>query len=580
MNIFSIFRLLGGLAFFLYGMNVMSSSLEKITGGKLETGLKKVTTNLYKSFLFGAGVTIAIQSSSAMTVMLVGFVNSGIMELKQTIGIIMGSNVGTTLTAWVLSLAGIKGDNFFLQLLKPESFSPLIALIGIILIMMSKKRKRKDIGTIMVGFSILMFGMTLMSDAVAPLADMAEFANVLLALKNPILGVLIGAIFTGVIQSSAASVGILQALSLTGNITFEMAISIIMGQNIGTCVTSLISSIGVNRNAKRVAVVHVSFNVIGTFFCLSMFYLLNAIFHFEFIHTAISPIGIAGVHTVFNIITTLILLPFTKQLEKLAMLVVKEKDSKESTFLDDRIIATPSVAVAECKNRMIEMFELVNNSVKTSINMIFYYDNEMMQEIVKMEDRIDLYEDNLGSYLVKLGGISMSESDSKEVSKMLHMIGDLERIGDHSLNIAKVSAELNSKGLSFSSEALGEIKNLTTALEQIINFTYIAYTNNDMDSATKVEPLEQVIDILCDNLKATHVKRLRTGECTIEVGFVFNDLVANVERLSDHCSNLAVCVIRVNESTYDTHEYLQEVKSTITGPYVEDFNRFKSIYIR
>ncbi len=580
MDIFSIFTLLGGLAFFLYGMSVMSSSLEKITGGKLEQGLKKVTSNRFKSLLFGAGVTIAIQSSSAMTVMLVGFVNSGIMELQQTIGIIMGSNIGTTLTAWVLSLAGIKGDNFFLTLLKPESFSPIIALVGILFIMVSKKRKKKDIGTIMIGFSILMFGMTIMSEAVSPLADMPEFADILVALKNPILGVLVGAVFTGIIQSSAASVGILQALSLTGNITFEMAIAIIMGQNIGTCVTALLSSIGVNRNAKRVAIVHISFNVIGTIFCLSTFYLLNAFLHFDFISNPISPLGIAVCHTIFNLITTTILLPFTKQLEKIANIAIKDKEDKENIFLDDRILATPSVAVAECKNRMLQMVELVKSSVAISISLLKKYDSDKMQEIWEIEEKIDTYEDNLGSYLVKLGGISMSETDSQEVSKMLHMIGDLERIGDHSLDIAKVSAELNSKNLSFSNEAQKEIQNLTAALSEIINYTFMAYTNDDVHAASKVEPLEQVIDILCDQLKETHVTRLRKGECTIEVGFVFNDLITNVERLSDHCSNVAVCILRVNESTFDTHEYLQGIKSTITGPYVDDFNNFKMTYIK
>ncbi len=580
MDIFSVFTLLGGLAFFLYGMSVMSSSLEKITGGKLEQGLKKVTSNRFKSLLFGAGVTIAIQSSSAMTVMLVGFVNSGIMELQQTIGIIMGSNIGTTLTAWVLSLAGIKGDNFFLTLLKPESFSPLIAIIGILFIMVSKKRKKKDIGTIMIGFSILMFGMTIMGEAVSPLADMPEFADILVALKNPILGVIVGAVFTGIIQSSAASVGILQALSLTGNITFEMAIAIIMGQNIGTCVTALLSSIGVNRNAKRVAIVHISFNVVGTIFCLSAFYILNAFLHFDFMSSPISPLGIAVCHTVFNLITTTLLLPFTKQLEKIANIAIKDKEDKKNIFLDDRILATPSVAVAECKNRMLQMVELVKSSVSISINLLQKYDSDKMQEIWEIEEKIDTYEDNLGSYLVKLGGISMSETDSQEVSKMLHMIGDLERIGDHSLVIAKTSAELNSKNLCFSKEAKLEVQNLTAALSEIVQYTFLAYTDNDIKAASKVEPLEQVIDILCDKLKEAHVTRLRKGECTIEVGFVFNDLITNVERLSDHCSNVAVCILRVNESTFNTHEYLHEVKSTISGPFVDDFNQFKNIYIK
>lgn len=579
MDIFSVFTLLGGLAFFLYGMNVMSSSLEKLAGGKLERGLKKVTSNPFKSLLFGAGVTIAIQSSSAMTVMLVGFVNSGIMELQQTIGIIMGSNIGTTLTAWVLSMSGIKGDNIFLRLLKPESFSPLIALVGILLVMVSKKRKQKDIGTIMIGFSILMFGMTLMSEAVSPLADMPEFAKLLVAFKNPILGVLVGTVFTGVIQSSAASVGILQALSLTGNITYGMAIPIIMGQNIGTCVTALLSSIGVSKNAKRVAVVHIYFNIIGTVFCLTVFYGLNAILSFGFVENAISPVGIAGVHSIFNIVTTALLLPFTKQLEHLARITIKTDEVKEKIFLDERLLATPSVAVAECKNSMIQMVDITRDSVKLAIEILYDYDEEKMQQILDHEEKIDSFEDNLGTYLLKLGGTGISDRDSKEVSKILHIIGDFERIGDHALNLSKVSAELDAKELAFSHKAKSEISNILDALNEIMNYTVSAYLDNDIRLASKVEPLEQVIDILCDELKETHVDRLRNGECTIEVGFAFNDLIANIQRISDHCSNIAVCVLRVNESTFDTHEYLQEVKSTVNGQYADDFNGFKNKYI-
>lgn len=419
MDIFAIITLIGGLAFFLYGMHVMSSGLEKIAGGKLEKGLKKVTSNKYKCLLFGAGVTIAIQSSSAMTVMLVGFVNSGIIELQQTIGIIMGSNIGTTLTAWVLSLAGIESENVVLRMLKPESFSPIIATVGVMLLMVSKKRKRKDIGSILIGFAVLMFGMTLMSDAVSPLADMPEFAHLLIAFKNPILGVVIGTVFTGIIQSSAASVGILQALSLTGNITFGMALPIIMGQNIGTCVTALLSSIGVNKNAKRVAVVHIYFNMIGTVVCLSVFYLTNAIFQFAFVDTTISPIGIAGIHSIFNLITTAMLLPFTAQLERLAKLTIRSKEEKVNTFLDERLLATPSIAVAECRNRMVQMVELVHESMQAAISLLRNYDEEKIEQILHNEEKTDQFEDNLGTYLLKLGGTEISEQDNKEVSKIL-----------------------------------------------------------------------------------------------------------------------------------------------------------------
>ncbi|MDD3204942.1 MAG: Na/Pi cotransporter family protein [Lachnospiraceae bacterium] len=578
MDIFSVFTLFGGLAFFLYGMNVLSTGLERMAGGKLERSLKKVTANPIKSLLFGMGVTIAIQSSSAMTVMLVGFVNSGIMELQQTIGIIMGSNIGTTLTAWVLSLAGIESNNFFLRLLKPESFSPIIAVIGILFIMVSKKRKNKNIGTVMIGFSILMYGMNLMGAAVAPLAESSKFTELLVLFRNPILGVLVGTIFTGVIQSSAASVGILQALSMTGNITFGMAIPIIMGQNIGTCVTALLSSIGVSKNAKRVAVVHIYFNIIGTIFCLLVFYTGNAIFHFDFIEKAIRPIGIAGVHSIFNIVTTALLFPFVKQLEQLAKLTVKSDEKEKQIFLDERLLATPSVAIAECHNRALEMLDIVKKSVEMSTDLVKRYQAEMMEEIWKNEEKTDTFEDNLGTYLLKLGGKRISDKDSREVSKILHTIGDMERIGDHALNIAKVSAELHNKNLVFSKEAQEEIAVLTAALSQILIFTSIAYTQNDISNAKKVEPLEQVIDIMCDELKEMHVRRLRKGECTIEVGFIFNDLIANVQRISDHCSNIAVCIIRVNDSTFDTHEYLQKIKDAIDGQYVDDFNYFKKLY--
>lgn len=578
MDIFSVFTLFGGLAFFLYGMNVLSTGLERMAGGKLERSLKKVTANPIKSLLFGMGVTIAIQSSSAMTVMLVGFVNSGIMELQQTIGIIMGSNIGTTLTAWVLSLAGIESNNFFLRLLKPESFSPIIAVIGILFIMVSKKRKNKNIGTVMIGFSILMYGMNLMGAAVAPLAESNKFTELLVLFRNPILGVLVGTIFTGVIQSSAASVGILQALSMTGNITFGMAIPIIMGQNIGTCVTALLSSIGVSKNAKRVAVVHIYFNIIGTIFCLLVFYTGNAIFHFDFIEKAIRPIGIAGVHSIFNIVTTALLFPFVKQLEQLAKLTVKSDEKEKQIFLDERLLATPSVAIAECHNRALEMLDIVKKSVEMSTDLVKRYQAEMMEEIWKNEEKTDTFEDNLGTYLLKLGGKRISDKDSREVSKILHTIGDMERIGDHALNIAKVSAELHNKNLVFSKEAQEEIAVLTAALSQILIFTSIAYTQNDISNAKKVEPLEQVIDIMCDELKEMHVRRLRKGECTIEVGFIFNDLIANVQRISDHCSNIAVCIIRVNDSTFDTHEYLQKIKDAIDGQYVDDFNYFKKLY--
>ena len=581
MSIFSVFSLLGGLAFFLYGMTTMSSSLEKMAGGKLEGGLRKVTSNKLKSLLFGAGITIAVQSSSAVTVMLVGFVNSGIMTLKQTIGIIMGSNIGTTLTAWILSMAGIDSDkNLVLSFLKPENFTPLIAFVGIIMVMVSNCKKQKDIGNIFLGFSILMFGMTLMSNAVKPLGNMPEFANILVYFKNPFLGVLVGTVFTGVIQSSAASVGILQALSLTGKVTYGMAIPVIMGQNIGTCVTALLSSIGVSKNAKRVAVVHIYFNIIGTILCLLVFYGLNGLLGFGFVAKKIGPVGIAGIHTLFNIITTIVLIPFTKVLEELARLTVKDNDeNKEKVFIDERILATPSVAIAECKNHMDKMVEITKESVKISIELIKEYNSEKMSKIWENEEIIDSYEDNLGTYLLKLGGNDISEKDNRKVNTILHILGDVERIGDHALNISKLAAELYNKKKDFSMDAKIEIDILLKALDEIVNLTVIAYTDNDIIKAEKVEPLEQVIDMLCDDMKENHISRLRKGVCTIETGFVFNDLVANVQRISDHCSNIAVCLLRVRESELNTHEYLQEIKSDVDGSFSMYFRYFKNKYI-
>lgn len=579
MNIFSVFTLFGGLAFFLYGMNIMSNGLEKMTGGKLERTLKKMTKSPLRSLLLGAGITIAIQSSSAMTVMLVGFVNSGIMELGQTIGIIMGSNIGTTLTAWILSLAGVQSDNLIIQLLNPEAFSPIVALIGIILMMTSKSTKKKDIGNIMLGFSILMFGMNLMSDAVSPLADMPEFSKILVAFTNPLLGVAAGAIFTGIIQSSAASVGILQALSLTGSITYGMAMPIIMGQNIGTCVTAVLSSIGVNKNAKRVAGVHIYFNLIGTIICLSVFYLVNAFVQFSFTNDAITPVGIAAVHSIFNIVTTIILLPFTKQLEKLAKFTIKDKDEDEKyTFLDERLLATPSVAIAECKESTIKMALLAKDNLIKSINILTNYDPKIVEEIIEQEQAIDSYEDNLGTYLVKLSSRELSDEDSKAVSRILHMIGDFERIGDHALNLSRVATELHDKELIFSNGAKKETEVITAALKEIIELTVEVVKHNDVELAKKIEPLEEVIDHLKSEIKKSHIRRLKEGRCTIEQGFIFSDLLTNYERISDHCSNIAVCTIQVSESSFDTHEYLQGIKSEAFGTFTKNYNEFMEKY--
>ena len=562
MDIFSIFTLCGGLAFFLYGMTTMSKSLEKMAGGKLERILKRMTSNPLKSLLLGAGITIAIQSSSAMTVMLVGLVNSGVMELGQTIGVIMGSNIGTTLTAWILSLTGIQSENVFVNLLKPENFSPVIALAGIILIMGSKKQRRRDIGRIMVGFSILMYGMELMKNAVSPLADMPEFSNLLTAFNNPLLGVAVGAVFTGIIQSSAASVGILQALALTGSITYGMAIPIIMGQNIGTCVTALLSAIGVNRNAKRVAVIHISFNVIGTAVCLVLFYGGNAIFHFSFMTQAVGAVGIAFCHTVFNVLTTLMLLPFSRQLEKLARRMIRTEDKAEQfAFLDPLLLRTPSVAISECTAMTNRMGELAHRNILLAIQQFSDYREEREAEIIQNEDKLDIYEDRLGSYLVQISQHGVSMDDIHTVSRLLHAIGDFERVGDHALNLQESSQELHEKELRFSDDAKAELDVLISALEEIMDEAFGSFASGDLARARSVEPLEETIDQLIEEIRMRHIHRLQTGECTIQLGFILSDLLTNLERVSDHCSNIAISVIEEYDSDMDPHAYLQDLKT-------------------
>ncbi len=569
MDIFSVFTLCGGLAFFLYGMTTMSKSLEKMAGGKLERLLKRMTSNPFKSLLLGAGITIAIQSSSAMTVMLVGLVNSGVMELGQTIGVIMGSNIGTTLTAWILSLTGIESESVFVNLLKPENFSPVIALIGIILIMGSKKQKRRDIGRIMVGFAILMYGMELMKNAVSPLADMPEFSSLLTAFNNPLLGVLVGAVFTGVIQSSAASVGILQALALTGSITYGMAIPIIMGQNIGTCVTALLSAIGVNRNAKRVAVIHISFNVIGTAVCLVLFYGGNAIFHFTFMNQVVGAVGIAFCHTVFNVLTTLMLLPFSRQLEKLARRMIRTEDKAEQfAFLDPLLLRTPSVAISECTAMTNRMGELAHRNILLAIQQFSDYSEEREAEIIQNEDKLDIYEDRLGNYLVQISQHGVSMDDIHTVSRLLHAIGDFERVGDHALNLQESSQELHEKELRFSDDAKAELDVLISALEEIMDEAFGSFASGDLARARSVEPLEETIDQLIEEIRMRHIHRLQTGDCTIQLGFILSDLLTNLERVSDHCSNIAISVIEESDSDMDPHAYLQDLKTG--GAFTED----------
>lgn len=579
MDIFSLLTLIGGLSFFLFGMNIMSTGLEKVSGGKLERTLDSITSNPFKGFALGALITIAIQSSSAMTVMLVGLVNSGIMQLSQTVSVIMGSNVGTTLTAWLLSLAGIESDNVFVRLLNPESFSPIVALIGILLIMTKPKKKRKDIGTILLGFAVLMYGMTLMSDSVSPLRDVPEFANLLTAFENPFLGVLVGALFTGIIQSSAASVGILQSLSLAGLISYRMAIPIVLGQNIGTCVTSLLSSIGVNKNAKRVAAIHILFNVIGTVAFFILFYSIGAFVDFAFMDAAIDPVGVAFVHSVFNIVTTIMLLPFRNLLVRLAEIVVPDKgNDDEFAFLDSRLLNTPALAISECTKRMVKMAEISKDSIHEAIRLADGYDAKIIEKIYKTEQELDDYEDKLGSFLVELSNHTVSENDSKTIASYLHTIGDFERIGDHSLNIVKSVEELKDKNLSFSPDAMRELNVINAALSEIVELTTSAFENDDVAAAERVEPLEQVIDTLVFEAKSRHITRLQNNECTIKQGFVFSDILTNIERVSDHCSNIAVAQLEVAMNSFDAHNYLNSVKSMENKDFASLYNQYAEKY--
>ncbi len=579
MDIFSLFTLCGGLAFFLYGMTTMSKSLEKMAGGRLERLLKRMTSNPMKGLLLGAGITIAIQSSSAVTVMLVGLVNSGVMELGQTIGVIMGSNVGTTLTAWILSLTGIESESVLLNLLKPENFAPLFALAGILLIMGSKRQRRRDVGRILIGFAILMSGMEMMKNSVSPLAEMPGFSDLLTAFRNPLLGVAVGAVFTGVIQSSAASVGILQALALTGSITYGVAIPIIMGQNIGTCVTALISSIGVSRGAKRVSVIHIAFNIVGTAIGLILFCGGDLLFHFPFMDSAVGAVGVALCHTVFNVGTTALLLPFSRQLEWLARAAVKEEDkTPQFAFLDPLLIRTPGAAVSECAAMTCEMAALARESLLRSLGQLSKYDGKLEAELLENEDKLDIYEDRLSGYLVQISQHGLSMEDIHTVSRLLHAIGDFERIGDHALNIQESARELHEKGLSFSGAAEAELRVLERALEDILTVSVDCFRADDPAAAKMVEPLEETVDRLTDEIRARHIHRLQSGECTIQLGFILNDLLTNLERVSDHCSNIAVCVIEEREDHAEQrHAYLHDFKAAgeFTASLDKDLEKYK-----
>ena len=562
MTIFDVLTLIGGLCLFLFGMNVMGDALERRAGGSLKKLLAKLTQNKIAGFLTGLGVTAVIQSSSATTVMVVGFVNSGIMSLKQSIGVIMGANIGTTVTAWILSLGGISSDNMFIQLLKPTSFTPLLALIGTALLMFGKSSKKKDTGTILLGFATLMFGMDTMSSAVSGLADVPAFQNLFIMFKNPILGVLAGAILTAIIQSSSASVGILQALSATGQVSYGAAVPIIMGQNIGTCVTALLSSFGTNKNAKRAAIVHLSFNVIGTIIWLSVFSLISAILKPALLDASASYLGIAIAHSLFNIACTALLLPMSSLLEKLAIKLVPDTNKKDEIVeLDEKLLVIPPVALERCNELVCEMAESSVVALKNGLNMLTRYDSAIAEEIRAAEEKADHYEDILGTYLVKLSRNQISDSDSSEVSKLLKVIGDFERISDHSINILESAEELKEKDMQFTPDAVKELEVLCGAVSEILTLSYMAFINDDLKSARDVEPLEQVIDGLKAKLRDGHIKRLKTGTCSIEAGFVWADLITNLERTADHCSNIAVCVIDAAENNMNIHQSLKNMKN-------------------
>lgn len=565
MDIFDVFMLLGGLAFFLYGMKVMGDTLEKMAGSKLKSILASLTSNTFKGFMLGLFVTAVIQSSSATTVMVVGFVNSGIMTLRQSIGVIMGANLGTSVTSWLLSLTGIEGDSFFIQICKPANFTPVLAFIGIVLIMFSKKEKTKDVSLILIGFAVLMFGMETMSDAVNPLTESESFKNVLLLFKNPVLGLVVGTVFTAIVQSSSASVGILQALTLTGTVTYATAIPIVMGQNIGTCVSAMISSIGAGKNAKRAAVIHLSFNVISATILLTAYWLAEMIIGFAFVEWAATPLGIAIVHTVFKILALMLLMPFSGLLEKLAYVIIKDSDEdvrrdEEFKVLDDRFLNTPSIAVEQCRVLTVKMSEITRNAITKAIALTNKYDETIDKEIYAAEKKVDDYEDKLGTYLVKISERALTVEDSQNVSTLLHCIGDFERISDHATNIVQASKEMHDKNIVFSEKARKEIEVISTAVLDVLELTLDAFANNDLNAAHRVEPLEEVIDNLNAKLRNRHVKRLQNGDCTIQLGFVFADFLTNLERVSDHCSNIAGCIIDMAEGNLNLHESLRETR--------------------
>lgn len=579
MDIFSLFTLCGGLAFFLYGMIVMSAGLEKIAGGRMEKLLEKMTSNPIKSFALGAGITIAIQSSSAVTVMLVGFVNSGIMKLSQSIGIIMGSNVGTTITSWILSLAGIQSTNFFLRLLKPASFCPVLALLGVIMIMTSKNNlsKRKNIGTFLVGFAVLMFGMELMSSSMAPLAKSPEFSHILTLFTNPLLGLLVGMVVTAIIQSSAASVGMLQALSMTGSISYAVAVPIIIGQNIGTCITAVLSSIGVNTNAKRVSVVHVVFNVLGAIIFLPLYYFGHYLINYPFSEVA-NPFGIAVAHSIFNVATTIILFPFAKQLEKIALFVVKDKEDETEVILDERLLLTPSIAIAQCYKTTGTMAKITRDTLVMSVRMLKQYNPKVAEIINKNEILIDKYQDTLESFLQKLSGKELSEEDSNKISQLILSISDFEKIADHAIHILNLANKMHRKDWVLSPETVSELKRVVNAVKEVFDVTVKSFVEHDLELAYHVEPLEQIVDDISYIAKKNHIKRVKKEKSHIKRGFVYAEILNDLERISDHCSNIAANSIQSINSSIPKHILKSKLKEVNGDEFNKEVAEFKSHY--
>ena len=587
MDIFDVLSMVGGLALFLYGMHIMGDALAKMSGGKLEKVLERLTSNKGSAVLLGAGVKAVIQSSGATTVMVVGFVNSGIMKLNQAVGIIMGANIGTTATSWLLSLSGIDGGSFFLQMLKPTSFTPILAVIGAILVVFCKSEKKHNIGTILLGFAILMYGMTAMSSAVEPLKDVPQFTQILTKFENPLLGVIAGFVLTTIMQSSSVSVGILQALCSTGAVSYALALPIIMGQNIGSCTTAMISSVGASKDAKRAAAVHFYFNVIGTVVFMLVFYISNAFVHYAFLPQAANEVGIATIHSIFNIAATIVLLPLSGFLEFLAVKTIKDDDEEEDELskhdkvlqlLDPVFLERPGFAIMQCQKVASAMAELSMKSVGRAVGLLTAYDEEIAERIRKEEDTVDKYEDQLGTYLLRLSTKDLSKEDGHRLSLMLHSLGDIERISDLAVNILLAVEQMHKKELIFSKKAMDELAVYSKALKDILTMTVNAFEQNDRYKAALVQPLEELMDDMNKELKKRHVKRLRKGKCTIELGLSLSDISDTYERISDHCSNIATCVIQVEDDELDAHEHRKEVKEQDAKWYDEQYRAYEQKY--